>query len=77
MAKEGGDEVGVTPAASAGSGNGIPYSKTNSREQDKLLLEPFTYILQVPGKNIRKKLLAAFNAWFHVEEKKGTKKGFL
>ncbi len=51
--------------------NGVPYSKSNSREQDQLLLEPFTYIMQVPGKNVRKKLLYAFNLWLDVEEKKG------
>jgi geranylgeranyl diphosphate synthase type 3 len=34
-------------------------------------LEPFTYLLQVPGKNIRKKLLHAFNLWLDVEQKKG------
>ena len=52
------------------AGNGIPYSKTNAIDQEKKLLEPLAYLLQVPGKNIRKKLLHAFNFWMHVEEKK-------
>ena len=47
-----------------------PYSANNSKEQDRQLLEPFTYLLQVPGKNIRKKLLKAFNIWLNVKEEK-------
>jgi geranylgeranyl diphosphate synthase type 3 len=62
---------GDGPAASDKGGNGVPYSKCNDHEQDKVLLEPFTYLLQVPGKNIRKKLLHAFNLWLDVEQKKG------
>lgn len=34
------------------------------------LLEPFAYILQVPGKNIRAKLAGAFNLWFKIPEEK-------
>ena len=30
------------------------------------LLQPFTYILQVPGKQIRAKLALAFNYWLKV-----------
>ncbi|KAJ8951201.1 hypothetical protein NQ314_007702 [Rhamnusium bicolor] len=30
----------------------IPYSKKNDKHQDEKLMEPFNYILQVPGKNI-------------------------
>ena len=55
--------------------NGIPYSKSNSREQDKLLLEPFAYLLQVPGKNIRKKLLHAFNFWMKIPDETALKIG--
>lgn len=47
-----------------------PFSANNSQEQDKQLLEPFTYLLQVPGKNVRKKLLKAFNIWLKVDEEK-------
>uniref|UniRef100_T1DSZ4 Geranylgeranyl diphosphate synthase-like protein n=1 Tax=Dendroctonus frontalis TaxID=77161 RepID=T1DSZ4_DENFR len=32
------------------------------------LLEPFNYILQVPGKNIRAKLAEAFNLWLQIPE---------
>jgi len=47
-----------------------PYSASNSKEQDRQLLEPFTYLLQIPGKNVRKKLLKAFNIWLKVDEEK-------
>ncbi len=49
------------------SGRQIPFSQTNCEEQDKLLLEPMLYLLQVPGKNVRKKLLHSFNIWTKVE----------
>ncbi|XP_067009248.2 terpene synthase-like [Anabrus simplex] len=49
-----------------GSGNGIPYSKSGDRDQDEKLLQPFKYILQVPGKQIRAKLAHAFNYWLKI-----------
>ena len=52
------------------TGNGVPYSKTNAMDQEKKLLEPLAYLLQVPGKNIRKKLLHAFNFWMKVDDAK-------
>lgn len=48
----------------------VPFSKSNSEEQDKLLLEPMLYLLQVPGKNVRKKLLSSFNNWLKVDQEK-------
>lgn len=33
-------------------------------------MEPFIYILQVPGKDIRSKLAKAFNYWLHVPNEK-------
>ncbi|XP_066253665.1 terpene synthase [Euwallacea similis] len=50
----------------------IPYSHTNEKEQDEQLLEPFNYMLQVPGKNIRAKLARAFNLWLQIPEEKLT-----
>ena len=35
-----------------------------------MLLEPYTYILQVPGKQIRAKLAHAFNYWLKIPEDK-------
>eukprot|EP00093_Oithona_nana_P010942 10942.XXX_250439_251362_1 [CDS] Oithona nana genome sequencing. len=48
----------------------VPFSERNDVEQDKLLLEPMLYLLQVPGKNVRKKLLSSFNVWMRVPEDK-------
>ncbi|XP_029048387.1 geranylgeranyl pyrophosphate synthase isoform X1 [Osmia bicornis bicornis] len=48
----------------------IPYSRTGDKEEDKILLEPFTYILQVPGKQIRAKLAHAFNYWLKISQDK-------
>lgn len=48
----------------------LPYSETNDKEQDEKLMEPFKYILQVPGKNVRLKLAHAFNYWLQIPEEK-------
>lgn len=48
----------------------VPFSKSNDENQDKLLLEPMLYLLQVPGKNVRKKLLSSFNIWTKVAPEK-------
>ena len=37
---------------------------------DPTLLEPWQYILNVPGKNVRGKLIAAFNKWLKVDAEK-------
>ncbi len=55
-------------SGSGNSGNGIPYSRSNTKDQDALLLEPFAHLLQAPGKHVRKKLLVAFNKWMKVDE---------
>lgn len=34
------------------------------------LLEPYAYITQIPGKNIRTKLARAFNYWLNIPEDK-------
>jgi len=48
----------------------LPYSTSNSPAQDRLLLEPYSHILSVPGKNIRGKLIAGFNTWMKVDQEK-------
>jgi len=48
----------------------LPYSASNSPAQDRLLLEPYSHILSVPGKNIRAKLIAGFNTWMKVAQEK-------
>ncbi|CAG0886410.1 unnamed protein product [Darwinula stevensoni] len=37
---------------------------------DKALLQPYRYIMQIPGKEIRKKLAVGFNYWLHIPEEK-------
>ncbi|XP_031559006.1 geranylgeranyl pyrophosphate synthase-like [Actinia tenebrosa] len=37
---------------------------------EKILMEPYNYILQVPGKRIREKLIQAFNLWLKIPEDK-------
>lgn len=54
------------------NGTDIPYSKSGDREQDEKLLQPFKYILQVPGKQIRGKLANAFNYWLKIPSDKLT-----
>jgi len=46
------------------------YSKDGDAAQDEKLLQPFWYISQVPGKNIRAKLARAFNYWMKIPEDK-------
>ncbi|EEB16507.1 geranylgeranyl pyrophosphate synthase, putative [Pediculus humanus corporis] len=50
--------------------NDIPYSKNGDRDQDEKLLQPFKYILQVPGKHMREKLAKAFNYWLKIPSDK-------
>ncbi|XP_011303192.1 geranylgeranyl pyrophosphate synthase isoform X2 [Fopius arisanus] len=46
--------------------NCVPYSQSGDKDQDEKLLQPFTYILQVPGKQIRAKLAHAMNYWLKI-----------
>ncbi len=39
-------------------------------EEEKLLLEPYKYVTQLPGKGVRSKLLRAFNHWMRIPEDK-------
>lgn len=57
------------------NGNGLPYSKSNSKEQDEILLRPFTYLTKNSGKNIRQKLLMAFNVWMKAPTEKVSEVG--
>ncbi|KAK5632268.1 hypothetical protein RRF57_007982 [Xylaria bambusicola] len=40
--------------------------KTWSEKKEKVVLGPFNYLLSQPGKDIRSKLISAFNAWLDV-----------
>ncbi|XP_034940460.1 geranylgeranyl pyrophosphate synthase [Chelonus insularis] len=48
----------------------IPYSFSGDKEQDEKLLQPFIYILQVPGKQIRAALAHAMNCWLKIPDTK-------
>ncbi|XP_059156776.1 geranylgeranyl pyrophosphate synthase-like isoform X1 [Physella acuta] len=39
-------------------------------KNEQILLEPYKYICQIPGKQIRTKLSAAFNHWLRIPEEK-------
>ena len=39
-----------------------------SQEKEKIILGPFEYLYDHPGKDIRKQFIAAFNAWLKVPE---------
>ncbi|XP_038222905.1 geranylgeranyl pyrophosphate synthase [Zerene cesonia] len=45
-------------------------TKSGNKSQDEKLLLPFTYIQQVPGKQMRAKLTIAFNYWLRVNDDK-------
>lgn len=50
--------------------NHLPSSKTPEEKAEQILLEPYTYICKVPGKQIRTKLSAAFNYWLQIPKDK-------
>ena len=53
------------------SGAAIPIKPPSEvHEIDESLLEPFKYLNDVPGKNVRGLLIKAFNAWLDVPEDK-------
>lgn len=39
-----------------------------SQEKDHILMGPYDYLTQQPGKDIRKQMITAFNAWLNVPE---------
>ncbi|XP_037044778.1 geranylgeranyl pyrophosphate synthase isoform X2 [Bradysia coprophila] len=49
--------------------------RTKQKEQDGILLQPFVYIQQIPGKNVRAKLAIAFNYWLNIPDDKLKKIG--
>ncbi|KAI9355572.1 geranylgeranyl pyrophosphate synthase [Pilaira anomala] len=41
-------------------------NRSDNRTSDEIILEPYTYLLSHPGKDIRTKLITAFNLWLNV-----------
>ncbi|KAI4181536.1 MAG: hypothetical protein L6R41_006569 [Letrouitia leprolyta] len=48
------------------SNQGSSYSTESTSQKDQILLGPFDYMMNHPGKDIRRHLIAAFNAWLQV-----------
>nr|AGW99945.1 geranylgeranyl diphosphate synthase [Choristoneura fumiferana] len=46
------------------------FTKCGEKSHDEKILMPYTYILQVPGKQIRTKLTSAFNNWLKISDEK-------
>ncbi|XP_052893352.1 terpene synthase isoform X1 [Anopheles moucheti] len=44
--------------------------KSSQKEQDETLLQPFSYIQQIPGKQVRSKLALAINHWLSIPNDK-------
>jgi len=50
----------------SGQGGDTPTSSQNVEKQENILMSPYKYICQIPGKQIRTKLSAAFNYWLEI-----------
>ncbi|XP_041774726.1 geranylgeranyl pyrophosphate synthase [Anopheles merus] len=46
------------------------HDKSSQKEQDETLLQPFSYIQQIPGKQVRSKLALAINHWLYIPNDK-------
>lgn len=47
-----------------------PGITKDSKRMEEILQEPYQYITQVPGKDVRSKLIHAFNKWLRIPEEK-------
>jgi len=47
---------------------GLSNGSTWSSEKEKIILGPYDYMADRPGKDIRKQLIAAFNSWLKIPE---------
>lgn len=59
---------GPDPPSTIGDGPTQANKMAWSQEKEKILLGPFDYMLNHPGKDIRTQLIAAFNEWLRVPE---------
>ncbi|ORX45679.1 geranylgeranyl pyrophosphate synthase [Hesseltinella vesiculosa] len=51
-------------------GNGTQFTENEGRDNESILLEPFQYLLAHPGKDVRSKMIDAFNLWLKVPQDK-------
>lgn len=56
------------PTLTVGANLAHSDKRTWSAANEKVLLGPYDYMLDHPGKDVRKQLIAAFNAWLRVPE---------
>lgn len=56
------------PLANGDSNCAQGKQRSWSQEKEKILLGPYDYMFNHPGKDIRKQLIAAFNAWLRVPD---------
>jgi len=62
------DPPGPDPPQNIGNELRYMSGKSWSQEKEKILLGPYDYMFDHPGKDIRKQLIAAFNVWLKVPE---------
>ena len=49
--------------------DGIPHFTASwTEEKEKVVLGPYEYLFNQPGKDLRTQMIAAFNAWLKVPE---------
>lgn len=73
MSASGGGQLHTNTATRHGrnrsSVDGTKYKDGQwSEEKEKILMGPYDYMLQHPGKDIRRQFITAFNAWLKVPE---------
>lgn len=56
----------LDPPASFGDHLIHPKSIEWKPEKEKVIMAPYDYLLEHPGKDIRAQLISAFNEWLHV-----------
>ena len=59
---------GPDPPTNMGNVNRNGDGTTWPAEKEKILLGPYDYMFEQPGKDIRKQLISAFNRWLKVPE---------
>jgi geranylgeranyl pyrophosphate synthase len=45
-------------------------AQARDMDYDRILLEPYNYLMEVPGKNVRSVLIHAFNKWLRIPSDK-------
>ncbi|KAI7907252.1 geranylgeranyl pyrophosphate synthase [Cokeromyces recurvatus] len=45
-----------------------PKNRQEGRSVEEIIMEPYSYLISHPGKDIRAKLITAFDFWLHVSE---------